>query len=84
MEQDPHSPDEVIDPRWLGYLRAHQPEQPAQQPGAGRGDDVKPVHHASDAELNAEIVRALEPWRAGTAGPRPTLEALRDVANRLL
>ena len=87
MEQDPHdprSPDEVIDPRWRRYLHPAQPKAPAGQAGPGRGDDVKPAHRATDAELNAEIARALESWRAGTAGPRPTLEALRDIANRLL
>ena len=78
MTEFPHSPDEIIDPRWQRYLHANEPAQPSSR---GR---VKPAHRATDAELNAEIAAVLEPWRTGRAGPRETLEALRALADRLL
>ena len=102
----PHSPEEVIDPRWDRYLHARHPRQaaPAARAGGPGADDpwghepeadggpgmepahrgVQPAHHASDAELNAEIARVLEPWRTGKAGPRSTLEGLRELAERRL
>jgi hypothetical protein len=96
MAEYPHSPEEAIDPRWTRYLHAQQPAEPASADQSGRGQQaarpgvqpaqrsVQPAHRASDAELNAEIATALGPWRTGKAGPRETLEALRDLAARLL
>jgi hypothetical protein len=88
MPEFPHSPEEVIDPRWKRYLHAHQPVSPATGGAVGEGPSggpgVQPAHHASDAELNAELARVLGPWRTGRSGPRETLEALRELAERLL
>jgi hypothetical protein len=89
----PHSPEEVIDPRWNRYLHPQESPEPARGGQRGSADrpavqpaqrGPRPAHHTSDAELNAEIAAALEPWRTGSAGPRETLEALRDLAERLL
>ena len=89
MAEFPHSPEEVIDPRWNRYLHANQPGRPASGEQNRREEqaaqrEVQPAQHGSDAELNAEIVKVLGPWRTGKAGPRETLEALRDLAERLL
>jgi len=100
MKHAPRSPQEIIDPRWDQYLHARQPRQhgsAGRDGGSGVDDErangprvepahqgVHPAHHASDAELNAEIARVLEPWRTGKAGPRSTLEGLRELAERRL
>jgi hypothetical protein len=89
----PHSPEELIDPRWNRYLHAQESPEPALGGLHGSGDrpavqpaprGPRPARHASDAELNAEIAAVLEPWRTGSTGPRETLDALRDLAERLL
>jgi hypothetical protein len=96
MAEFPHSPEEVIDPRWNRYLHPQDSHEPALRGQARDGNQVarpavqpaqhgvQPARHASDAELNAEIAAALEPWRTGRSGPRETLEALRDLAERML
>jgi hypothetical protein len=69
--QDPQSPDEAIDPRWDEYLHAQIPEGPA--------------HPRGDSEHLSEAMRAIiEPWQQGRRGPRETLQALRDLADRSL
>ena len=94
MEQVPHSPEEVIDPRWSRYLHGQQSPQPASgghftPHDAGQPRDQE-RHRAggdqtiTDAELNARIAEVLGPWRTGKAGPREALEALRDLAERVL
>jgi hypothetical protein len=93
MAEFPHSPEEVIDPRWNRYLHTQDSHEPALR-GQHRGGEQgavqpaqhgpRPAHRASDADLNAEIAAVLEPWRSGSAGPRETLEALRDLAERML
>jgi hypothetical protein len=75
MPEEPHypdSPDEVIDPRWNRYLHAQAPEGPAH-------------HRLEGGEQLGEAMRAIiEPWEAGRRGSRETLQALRELADRVL
>lgn len=73
MSEFPHSPDEVIDPRWNSYLRPRQSTRPAQHAHAMPADEV-------NRQLRAIVAR----WEAGDEGPYETLVALRDLADRAL
>jgi hypothetical protein len=71
MEHFPESPDDVIDPRWNHYLHADTALGPAHHPD-------------STPELGRAMAELIEPWQAGRQGSRETLEALRQLANRVL
>jgi hypothetical protein len=77
MDDDaPQSPDEVIDPRWNSYLKV------------GRGDNrthpAKPAGSIPAFELSAQMRAIVAPWEAGEKEPYETLEALRQLAERVL
>jgi hypothetical protein len=72
----PHSPDDVIDPRWNSYLHAETAEGPA---ALHTGQ-----HKPDPGDLGREMRALIEPWQQGRRGTRETLEALRDLANRAL
>jgi hypothetical protein len=76
MAETPHSPDEVIDPRWNSYLR----------PGGGlrRTLPAQPVGGVPADELTAHMRAILARWEAGDQDPHETLEALRQLAERVL
>ena len=70
----PHSPDEVIDPRWTRMLHAN----------AGEGS-ASASHGSSDhAHLGDEMREIIEPWQAGRRSTRETLKALKDLADDAL
>jgi hypothetical protein len=68
----PHSPDEVIDPRWTRLMRT-KPETPASEAGPG--------HHP---HLGDEMRAIIEPWEDGQRTTRETLKALKDLADDAL
>jgi hypothetical protein len=68
----PHSPDEVIDPRWTRLMRT-KPETPASEAGPG--------HHT---HLGDEMRAIIEPWEDGQRTTRETLKALKDLADDAL
>ena len=73
MSEFPHSPDDVIDPRWNSYLQPRRSTRPAQHTNSMSAD-----------ELNRELRAIVGRWEAGDEGPHETLEALRELAERAL
>jgi hypothetical protein len=68
----PHSPDEVIDPRWSRMLRSPAAEGSAA--GSGNGHP----------HLGEEMRAIIEPWEDGQRTTRETLKALKDLADDAL
>ena len=77
MDADPQSPAEVIDPRWNSYLSVHRG-------GTGRTHPARPAGSVPAFELSAQIRAIVAPWEAGEKEPYETLEALRQLADRVL
>jgi hypothetical protein len=73
---DPRSPDVVIDPRWNSYLNAES--------GSNRTHPARPADNVPAFELNARMRAIVAPWEAGEKDPHETLEALRQLADRVL
>ncbi|GAB3444475.1 hypothetical protein GCM10027517_24190 [Phycicoccus ginsengisoli] len=68
----PHSPDEVIDPRWTRLLHA------------GAGEESSSHGSSGHAHLGEEMRAIIEPWEAGRRSTRETLKALKDLADDAL